>query len=159
MYMTIYKTDNPQGPIYIYFFFAVPRGLWDLSSPIGDRNQAPEVEAWSLNHWTAREVLQTHFLRPQKTGTKASFFARGEGRNILLCPPQGLKYLLKKIQVETSSGQSEVSGNKGQQERLRCGWKPVGKRGAWAKVREATVRRMVFTRSLTGGSDSATDHL
>ena len=43
--------------IYIYFFFAVPRGLWDLSSPIGDRNQAPEVEAWSLNHWTAREVL------------------------------------------------------------------------------------------------------
>ena len=35
-----------------FFFFAVPRGLWDLSSPIGDRNQAPEVEAWSLNHWT-----------------------------------------------------------------------------------------------------------
>ena len=26
----------------------------------------------------------------------------------------------------------------------------MGKRGAWAKVREATVRRMVFTRSLTG---------
>ena len=49
---------HPTVYIYIYiFFFAVPRGLWDLSSPIGDRNQAPEVEAWSLNHWTAREVL------------------------------------------------------------------------------------------------------
>ena len=30
--------------------------MWDLSSPTRDRTRAPAEEAWSLNHWTSREV-------------------------------------------------------------------------------------------------------
>ena len=53
--------------IFIYFFGCT---TWDLSSPIRDQTDAlavpqpeaksvlPAVEAWSLNHWTAREVLR-----------------------------------------------------------------------------------------------------
>ena len=33
-----------------------------LSSLIGTRARAPAVEAWSLNHWTTREVLGAHAL-------------------------------------------------------------------------------------------------
>ena len=36
--------------IFFFFFFAVARGMRDLSS------QTPAVEAQSFNHWTAREV-------------------------------------------------------------------------------------------------------
>ena len=54
----LHNNVNVLNAIRVFFFFlAVLRGLWDLSSPIGDRNHAPEVEAWSLAHWTAREVL------------------------------------------------------------------------------------------------------
>ena len=35
---------------------AKPCGMWDLSSSTWDRTQAPAMEAWSLNSWTAREV-------------------------------------------------------------------------------------------------------
>ena len=38
------------------FFSAVPRSLWDLSSPIRDQTQALAVKVRSPNHWTAREV-------------------------------------------------------------------------------------------------------
>ena len=31
--------------------------MWDLSSLTRDRTDAPCIEARSLNHWTAREVL------------------------------------------------------------------------------------------------------
>ena len=32
-------------------------GMWDLSSPTRDWTQTPCTGRWSLNHWTAREVL------------------------------------------------------------------------------------------------------
>ena len=38
---------------FVFFFFAIPRGLWDLSSLI--RDGASAVKAWSPNHWTVRE--------------------------------------------------------------------------------------------------------
>ena len=51
----IHSTDV----FFSLFFLAEPHGLWDLSSLIRDQTRAPctlAVEAWSLNHWTAREV-------------------------------------------------------------------------------------------------------
>ena len=39
-----------------FFFFATPCGMRDLSSQTRDQPHAPSVEAWSLNHWTAKEV-------------------------------------------------------------------------------------------------------
>ena len=42
--------------LYSFIFFFWPRGLWDLSSLTRDRTCTPALEAWSLNHWTAREV-------------------------------------------------------------------------------------------------------
>ena len=38
-----------------FFFLVMPRVMYDLSSPIGDRTQVPALEAWSLNHWITRE--------------------------------------------------------------------------------------------------------
>ena len=39
---------------YVLFFW--PRGMWDLSSPIGDRTHTPCIGKQGLIHWTAREV-------------------------------------------------------------------------------------------------------
>ena len=36
-----------------------PRGMWDLSSPTGDRTRTPCTGRRRLNHWTAREVPPT----------------------------------------------------------------------------------------------------
>ena len=33
----------------------MPCSMEDLSSPTRDQTRAPAVEAWSPNHWTARE--------------------------------------------------------------------------------------------------------
>ena len=41
---------------YFFFFFWL-RDMWDLSSPTRVRTHTPAVEVWSLNHWTAKEVL------------------------------------------------------------------------------------------------------
>ena len=39
-----------------FFFLAMLHGMWDLSSPTRDQTLAlPAVQAWSPNHWTARE--------------------------------------------------------------------------------------------------------
>ena len=35
------------------FFWAVSHSIWDLRSLT---REPPAVEAWSLNHWTSREV-------------------------------------------------------------------------------------------------------
>ena len=35
---------------------AVPCGMRDLSSQTRDKPMPPALRAWSLNHWTAREV-------------------------------------------------------------------------------------------------------
>ena len=44
--------------LFCFILLAMPCGMWDLSSPTKDRTQAPCLEAWSLNHWTAREAPQ-----------------------------------------------------------------------------------------------------
>ena len=46
-------------------FLAVLRGMWDLSSPTRDqiKPMPTAVEAWSLNHWTAREVPSFPFIK------------------------------------------------------------------------------------------------
>ena len=36
--------------------------MQDLISPTGDWTRAPAFGAWSLNHWTAREVLLLDYL-------------------------------------------------------------------------------------------------
>ena len=36
--------------------------MWDLSSPNRNQTCALEVEAWSLNHWTASKVLKLVYL-------------------------------------------------------------------------------------------------
>ena len=41
---------------FVFFFLAVPHGIWDLSSQPEMEPMLPAVEAQSLNHWTAREV-------------------------------------------------------------------------------------------------------
>ena len=40
-----------------FFFFASPCSMWDLISPTRDWTQAPAVEAWNPNHWSASEFL------------------------------------------------------------------------------------------------------
>ena len=37
-------------------------GMWDLSSLTRDPTCVPAVEAWSLNHWTYRDILEYRFL-------------------------------------------------------------------------------------------------
>ena len=44
-----------------HFFFFWPCSMWDLSSPPVLKPLPPAVEAWSLNHWTAREVPEIRF--------------------------------------------------------------------------------------------------
>ena len=41
------------------FFLAIPPGMWDLGDPTRDRTCTPCIKAWSLNHWTTREVPLT----------------------------------------------------------------------------------------------------
>ena len=41
---------------FVVCFLAVPRGLWDLSSLMRDKeSRPPAVEVQSPNHWTTRE--------------------------------------------------------------------------------------------------------
>ena len=46
---------------FFFFFLAVPHSMQDLSTSARDWTHAPWVEAWSLNHWTAREVPRFEF--------------------------------------------------------------------------------------------------
>ena len=50
--------------VSFFYFLAMLRGMWDLSSPTRDRTCALALEAWSLNHWTAREVPRGHCFKP-----------------------------------------------------------------------------------------------
>ena len=52
--------------IAFFFFFAMPHGLRDLSSPPRDRTWALGVEAQSPNHWTVKEFLSS-VLKVSKT--------------------------------------------------------------------------------------------
>ena len=50
---------------FFFFFFFLGRlhCVWDLSSPTRIKPVPPTVEAWSLNHWTTREVPPSCRLR------------------------------------------------------------------------------------------------
>ena len=41
--------------IFIYLFLSTLHIIYDLSFPTRDRTCVPELGAWSLNHWTARQ--------------------------------------------------------------------------------------------------------
>ena len=51
-----------QFPSLSLFFLATPCGMWDLSFKTSDQIHAyciGALGAWSLNHWTAKEVLHS----------------------------------------------------------------------------------------------------
>ena len=49
--------------IYSFFFFPnTPQDIWDLPQP-RIILMPPELEVWSFNHWTAREVPLSLFIR------------------------------------------------------------------------------------------------
>ena len=51
----------------LFFFFSnTPQRMWDLPQP-GIRPMPPELEVWSLNHWTAREVPISLFISKSLT--------------------------------------------------------------------------------------------
>ena len=41
---------------FVFVFLAAPCSMWDLSSRPGIEPAPHALEAWSLNHWTSREV-------------------------------------------------------------------------------------------------------
>ena len=45
---------------FVFFFLAESHNMWDLSSQTPGTEPVPlALEAWSLNHWTTREVPKT----------------------------------------------------------------------------------------------------
>ena len=46
-----------------FFFGHAVQHVWDLGSPAWGETASPAVEAWSLNHWTAREVQTAAYLK------------------------------------------------------------------------------------------------
>ena len=48
--------------INFFFFLATLRGRRDLGSLTRDGTAPPAVEAWNLNHWTAREFPFTFHI-------------------------------------------------------------------------------------------------
>ena len=51
MYITFSKF------IYLFYLLVALQGVWDLSSLTRDLTHVPVSAAWSLNHWSTREVL------------------------------------------------------------------------------------------------------
>ena len=71
-------SDEQDGKFYVIwflhnFFLSSLRGMWDPSSLTRDRTHTT-LEAWSLNHWTSREV---------PTGFQVRKFTRGSGIAVL----------------------------------------------------------------------------
>ena len=56
---TIFKVFIEFVTLLLLFYVLVfwLRGMWDLSSPTRGRTHTPYIGRQSLNHWTAREVL------------------------------------------------------------------------------------------------------
>ena len=42
--------------VFTFSFFAIPHGMWIISSTTGIEPVLPAVETWSLNHWMSRGV-------------------------------------------------------------------------------------------------------
>ena len=49
---------------FLFYFLATWRGLRDLVPQPRIELTPPAVEAWSLNHWATREVLEFTFSAP-----------------------------------------------------------------------------------------------
>ena len=56
-----------------------PRGRWDPFSPTRIRPVPPALEAWSLNHWTAREVPGVTVYLPSMFSERSSGSGWGSG--------------------------------------------------------------------------------
>ena len=48
--------------LFYFLFLAMPHSIRDLSSQLEIERMSPAVEAWSLNHWTTREVLYAFII-------------------------------------------------------------------------------------------------
>ena len=48
-----------------------PHSVWNLSSLTRDRPMHPDLEAWSHDHWTAREILEKIFSEGPYPGEEA----------------------------------------------------------------------------------------
>ena len=51
------------------FFLTAPHGMWDLVPQPGIKPASPALEAWSLNHWTTREVPKFQHILTIKSHT------------------------------------------------------------------------------------------
>ena len=47
--------------LFLFVFLAVPLGMQNPSPTQVSNLMPPELEAWSLNHWTTREVPRVSF--------------------------------------------------------------------------------------------------
>ena len=61
-----------RGLFVCLFVLATLHGTRDLSSPTGLEPGPPAVEAWSPNHWTAREFPAQFFYKPKATQKRKS---------------------------------------------------------------------------------------
>ena len=48
---------------FFFNFLATSCGMRELNSPPRIKPMPPAVEAWSVNHWTTKEVLRIRFLK------------------------------------------------------------------------------------------------
>ena len=55
-----------ENNLFYFFFLATPHGTWILVPKPGIKPARPEVEVWSLNHWTSREVPEENNLEIRK---------------------------------------------------------------------------------------------
>ena len=107
------------------FFLARPPGLWDLSNPTGDRTCTPCNKAWSLNHWTTREVPLTSCNWGSNKGRswwlweKLTFSGGSDGKKSvcnpgdqgsILCRGNPLQYSYLENPVDRGAWQATVHG-------------------------------------------------
>ena len=59
---------------FFFFLLVMPRGIQDLPRPGIEPEPPPAVEAWSLNHWTAGEVLVLFFYNCSENSYGANFW-------------------------------------------------------------------------------------
>ena len=50
------------GPCFVFFLYFGCTAFWIVVSQLGIKPVPPAVEAWSLNHWTTRELLDAIVL-------------------------------------------------------------------------------------------------
>ena len=55
-------TTGPPRMSFLKYSFGLSRGTWDLIPGPGIKPRPPPLGAWSLSHWTIKEVLPVCFL-------------------------------------------------------------------------------------------------